>query len=317
MTGHIFMLATAGTAGTAATEAVESINRDIADFQQLKPGMIKQMLADLGPDLMALGWKLFIALLIFLIGRKLIRIVQKMMNASFERTGVEIGVSKFLRSLTEFILYALLVFIILGQLGVNTTSILAVLGTASLALSLSLQQSLANFAGGVLILMMKPFKVGDYIICPQGEGTVSMIGLVYTTLATVDNKAITVPNGTLANSTVTNVTAMERRRLDLTVGIGYQSDLKKAKRILEKLYTEHPAIMKDSDITVFVDSLGDSSVMIGARGWVAAEDYWKTRWDITEKIKLAFDEAGIEIPFNQMDVHIVRDGGQTAAGQSE
>lgn len=317
MTGHIFMLATAGTAGTAAAEAVESINRDISDFQQLKPGMIKQMLADLGPDLMALGWKLFIALLIFLIGRKLIRIVQKMMNASFERTGVEIGVSKFLRSLTEFILYALLVFIILGQLGVNTTSILAVLGTASLALSLSLQQSLANFAGGVLILMMKPFKVGDYIICPQGEGTVSMIGLVYTTLATVDNKAITVPNGTLANSTVTNVTAMERRRLDLTVGIGYQSDLKKAKRILEKLYTEHPAIMKDSDITVFVDSLGDSSVMIGARGWVAAEDYWKTRWDITEKIKLAFDEAGIEIPFNQMDVHIVRDGGQTAAGQSE
>lgn len=317
MTGHIFMLATAGTAGTAATEAVESINRDIADFQQLKPGMIKQMLADLGPDLMALGWKLFIALLIFLIGRKLIRIVQKMMNASFERTGVEIGVSKFLRSLTEFILYALLVFIILGQLGVNTTSILAILGTASLALSLSLQQSLANFAGGVLILMMKPFKVGDYIICPQGEGTVSMIGLVYTTLATVDNKAITVPNGTLANSTVTNVTAMERRRLDLTVGIGYQSDLKKAKRILEKLYTEHPAIIKDSDITVFVDSLGDSSVMIGARGWVAAEDYWKTRWDITEKIKLAFDEAGIEIPFNQMDVHIVRDGGQTAAGQSE
>lgn len=317
MTGHIFMLATAGTAGTAAADAVESINRDISDLQQLKPGMIKQMLTDLGPDLMSLGWKLFIALLIFLIGRKLIRIVQKMMNASFERTGVEIGVSKFLRSLTEFILYALLVFIILGQLGVNTTSILAVLGTASLALSLSLQQSLANFAGGVLILMMKPFKVGDYIICPQGEGTVSMIGLVYTTLATVDNKAITVPNGTLANSTVTNVTAMEKRRLDLTVGIGYQSDLRKAKLILEKLYTEHPAIMKDSDITVFVDSLGDSSVMIGARGWVAAEDYWKTRWDITEKIKLAFDEAGIEIPFNQMDVHIVRDGGQTAAGQSE
>lgn len=317
MTGHIFMMATAGTAATAATDAVESINRDIADFQQLKPGMIKQMLNDLGPDLMSLGWKLFIALLIFLIGRKLIRIVQKMMNASFERTGVEIGVSKFLRSLTEFILYALLVFIILGQLGVNTTSILAVLGTASLALSLSLQQSLANFAGGVLILMMKPFKVGDYIICPQGEGTVSMIGLVYTTLATVDNKAITVPNGTLANSTVTNVTAMEKRRLDLTVGIGYQSDLRKAKQILEKLYTEHPAIMKDADITVFVDSLGDSSVMIGARGWVAAEDYWKTRWDITEKIKLAFDEAGIAIPFNQMDVHIVRDGSQTAAGQSE
>lgn len=305
MTGHYILLAAAST----AADAVEAAERDLTELSQIKPGMIKQMLEGLGPSLMSLGWKLFIALILFLAGRKLIRFVQRMMSASFERTGVEIGVSKFLRSLTEFSLYALLVFIILGQLGVNTTSILAVLGTASLALSLSLQQSLSNFAGGVLILMMKPFKVGDYIVCIHGEGTVSMIGLVYTTLATVDNKAITIPNGTLANSTVTNVTAMERRRLDLTVGIGYRSDLKKAKTILEKLYREHPTVLKDPDITVFVDSLGESSVMIGARGWVAADDYWAAKWDITEKIKLAFDEAGIDIPFNQMDIHIVRDDG--------
>lgn len=305
MTGHYILLAAAST----AADAVEAAERDLTELSQIKPGMIKQMLEGLGPSLMSLGWKLFIALILFLAGRKLIRFVQRMMSASFERTGVEIGVSKFLRSLTEFSLYALLVFIILGQLGVNTTSILAVLGTASLALSLSLQQSLSNFAGGVLILMMKPFKVGDYIVCIHGEGTVSMIGLVYTTLATVDNKAITIPNGTLANSTVTNVTAMERRRLDLTVGIGYRSDLKKAKTILEKLYREHPAVLKEPDITVFVDSLGESSVMIGARGWVAADDYWAVKWDITEKIKLAFDEAGIDIPFNQMDIHIVRDDG--------
>ena len=305
MTGHYILLAAAST----AADAVEAAERDLTELSQIKPGMIKQMLEGLGPSLMSLGWKLFIALILFLAGRKLIRFVQRMMSASFERTGVEIGVSKFLRSLTEFSLYALLVFIILGQLGVNTTSILAVLGTASLALSLSLQQSLSNFAGGVLILMMKPFKVGDYIVCIHGEGTVSMIGLVYTTLATVDNKAITIPNGTLANSTVTNVTAMERRRLDLTVGIGYRSDLKKAKTILEKLYREHPAVLKDPHITVFVDSLGESSVMIGARGWVAADDYWAAKWDITEKIKLAFDEAGIDIPFNQMDIHIVRDDG--------
>ena len=305
MTGHYILLAAAST----AADAVEVAERDLTELSQIKPGMIKQMLEGLGPSLMSLGWKLFIALILFLAGRKLIRFVQRMMSASFERTGVEIGVSKFLRSLTEFSLYALLVFIILGQLGVNTTSILAVLGTASLALSLSLQQSLSNFAGGVLILMMKPFKVGDYIVCIHGEGTVSMIGLVYTTLATVDNKAITIPNGTLANSTVTNVTAMERRRLDLTVGIGYRSDLKKAKTILEKLYREQPAVLKEPDITVFVDSLGESSVMIGARGWVAADDYWAAKWDITEKIKLAFDEAGIDIPFNQMDIHIVRDDG--------
>lgn len=302
MIERVYILA-AGTA-EADTSAAQVVENELA---KLKPGMIQGMLKELGPELMGLGWKLLIALIIFLIGRKLIRILQKMMSASFERTGVEIGVSKFLRSFTEFSLYALLVFIILGQLGVNTTSILAVLGTASLALSLSLQESLGNFAGGVLILMMKPFKVGDYITCPQGEGTVSMIGLVYTTLVTIDNKAITIPNGTLANSTVTNVTAMEKRRLDLTVGIGYRADLKKAKAVLEELYKEHPAILKDSEITIFVDSLGDSSVVLGARGWVLAADYWKTRWDITEKIKLAFDDAGIEIPFNQMDVHIVRD----------
>lgn len=195
---------------------------------------------------------------------------------------------------------------IAGQLGMNTASLVTILGTASLALSLSLQGSLQNFAGGVLLLIVKPFKVGEYIVCPAGEGTVSMIGLVYTTLLTADNRRITIPNGTLANSTVTDVTAMERRRLDLLVGIGYQADIKAAKEILERSLREHPLICRDEDITVFVDSLGDSAVMLGARGWTAAGDYWKAKWDLLEIIKLSFDEAGIEIPFSQMDVHIVQ-----------
>lgn len=275
-------------------------------LETLNPSALSAVLKQVGPWLLSLGGKLLVALIIFLIGRKIIRVVQRMMSRSFERAGMEVGVSKFLKSLTEFCLYSLLLLIIAGQLGISITSLIAVVGTASLALGLALQNSLANFAGGVLILVMKPFKVGDYIISKEGEGTVSMIGLVYTTLVTIDNKAITVPNGTLSNSTVTNVTAMEKRRLDLTVGIGYRSDLKKAKEILEKLYREHPAVMKEEEITVFVDSLGDSSVVLGARGWVLAGDYWKTRWDITEKIKLAFDEAGIEIPFNQLDVHMIQ-----------
>lgn len=275
-------------------------------LETLDPSALSAVLKQVGPWLLSLGGKLLIALIIFLIGRKIIRIVQKMMSRSFERAGVELGVSKFLKSLTEFSLYALLIIIIAGQMGISMTSLIAVVGTASLALGLALQNSLANFAGGVLILMMKPFKVGDYIVCKEGEGTVSMIGLVYTTLVTIDNKAITVPNGTLANSTVTNVTAMDKRRLDLTIGIGYRSDLKKAKEILEQLYRDHPAMIKEEEITVFVDSLGDSSVVLGARGWVLAGDYWKTRWDMTEKIKLAFDEAGIEIPFNQLDIHMIQ-----------
>lgn len=162
-----------------------------------------------------------------------------------------------------------------------------------------------------MILVMKPFKVGDYIVMPNAEGTVSVIGLVYTILVTIDNKTISIPNGTLSNSIVTNVTAMEKRRLDLTVGIGYQSDLRKAKEIMDRIYRQHPSVLQEEPIVTYVDSLGADSVVLGARGWTKSEDYWAARWDITEKIKLAFDEEGIEIPYRQMDVHItgsVQDG---------
>ncbi len=269
-------------------------------------GAFTAMLEKAGPWFLNLCWKLLIALAVFLIGKKAIGFIRRFAGRSFERAGVEAGASKFLKSLIEVCLYGILVFMIAGQLGLNTASLVTMLGTASLALSLSLQGTLQNFAGGVLLLLVKPFKVGEYIICPEGEGTVSMIGLVYTTLLTADNKRITIPNGSLANSTVTDVTAMEKRRLDLLVGIGYQADIKAAKEILERSFREHPLICKEEDITVFVDSLGDSAVTLGVRGWTAPGDYWKAKWDLLETIKLSFDEAGIEIPFSQVDVHIVK-----------
>lgn len=269
-------------------------------------GAFTAMLEKAGPWFLNLCWKLLIALAVFLIGKKAIGFIRRFAGRSFERAGVEAGASKFLKSLIEVCLYGILVFMIAGQLGLNTASLVTILGTASLALSLSLQGTLQNFAGGVLLLLVKPFKVGEYIICPEGEGTVSMIGLVYTTLLTADNKRITIPNGSLANSTVTDVTAMEKRRLDLLVGIGYQADIKAAKEILERSFREHPLICKEEDITVFVDSLGDSAVTLGVRGWTAPGDYWKAKWDLLEMIKLSFDEAGIEIPFSQVDVHIVK-----------
>ena len=269
-------------------------------------GAFTAMLEKAGPWFLNLCWKLLIALAVFLIGKKAIGFIRRFAGRSFERAGVEAGASKFLKSLIEVCLYGILVFMIAGQLGLNTASLVTILGTASLALSLSLQGTLQNFAGGVLLLLVKPFKVGEYIICPEGEGTVSMIGLVYTTLLTADNKRITIPNGSLANSTVTDVTAMEKRRLDLLVGIGYQADIKAAKEILERSFREHPLICKEEDITVFVDSLGDSAVTLGVRGWTAPGDYWKAKWDLLETIKLSFDEAGIEIPFGQVDVHIVK-----------
>ena len=269
-------------------------------------GAFTAMLEKAGPWFLNLCWKLLIALAVFLIGKKAIGFIRRFAGRSFERAGVEAGASKFLKSLIEVCIYGILVFMIAGQLGLNTASLVTILGTASLALSLSLQGTLQNFAGGVLLLLVKPFKVGEYIICPEGEGTVSMIGLVYTTLLTADNKRITIPNGSLANSTVTDVTAMEKRRLDLLVGIGYQADIKAAKEILERSFREHPLICKEEDITVFVDSLGDSAVTLGVRGWTAPGDYWKAKWDLLETIKLSFDEAGIEIPFSQVDVHIVK-----------
>ncbi len=278
----------------------------LAETPEVDMDALAMVAAKVGPWLLSMGGKLLLALVIFLIGRKIIGVIKKMMNRSLERADIDVGVARFLRALLEFSLNIFLVFIIAGQLGVDSASIVAVLGAAGLALSLALQGSLENFAGGVLILVMKPYRVGDYIICPEGEGTVSMVGLVYTTLMTIDNKAITIPNGKLSNSTVTNVTAMEYRRLDLKVGIGYRADLKRAKSILETIYKEHPAVINDRGITVYVDSLDDSAVVLGARGWVTAGDYWTTRWDILEKIKLTFDETGIEIPFNQLDVHITQ-----------
>ena len=190
------------------------------------------------------------------------------------------------------------------KLGISSASIVAVLGSAGIALGLALQESLGNFAGGVLILMMKPFKVGDYIICGDKEGTVSAIGLVYTTMNTIDNKRIVVPNGTLSNSDLTNVTSQDYRRLEIKVGISYQSDLRKAKDIMLRLFEEHPCMMKEEEVIAFVDELAASAVIIGARGWVATPDYWQARRDLLEQIKLTFDEEGIEIPFNQLEVRI-------------
>lgn len=292
------------------TQSLNSLGEEFQDLKELgNPDVVMDAIKSWLPDLTHLGIKLFIALLIFLVGRKVIRLLLNMARHSFERAGMEIGVMRFLNSLLKFSFNALLIFIIAGHLGFDSASIVAILGSAGLAIGLALQESLKNFAGGVLILMMKPFRVGDYIISPQAEGTVSLIGLVYTTLITIDNKTISIPNGTLSNSVVTNVTAMEKRRLDLTVGIGYQSDLKKAKEIVEKIYREHPCILKDEEIIVYVDSLADDSVVLGARGWTATGDYWKTRWDITEQMKLEFDRADIQIPFRQLDVHVTGTAG--------
>ena len=254
------------------------------------------------------GMDLLVAAVILGIGFKITGAVRRMAERSFARMEMELSLRKFLLSLIQALMYGLLIFMAADRIGLQSSSIIALLGSAGVTLGLALQGSLSNFAGGVLILLVRPFKVGDYIVSEYGEGTVAAIGLVYTTLNTVDNKTVVIPNGSLSNSPITNATAEDFRRLDLTVGIGYQSDLRRAKEILLDIYTSHPCILKDRPIQVFVDQLAASSVVIGGRGWTATGDYWQTRWDITEEIKLRFDEAGIQIPFNQLDVHVNYEG---------
>ena len=282
------------------------------DVTDLTPSNMEKVLASIMPALQTLIFNIIIALLIYIIGRKLISIFLKVLDKFLKRSSIDAGVSTFLMSAAKVLLYVFLVFMIVGQLGVNTASIVTVLGAAGLAISMSLQGSLANVAGGILILLMKPFKVGDYVSTSYGDGTVRAIGLVYTMITTVDNRALTIPNGALSNSAVFNANAMPERRLDLSVGISYDSDLRKAKEVMEQVYLSCPSVIADKGVNVHVSSLGDSAVTIEAFGWVPGSEYLSSKWYITEEIKLKYDAEGIKIPYPQMDVHLDPSKGQEA-----
>lgn len=282
------------TTDVSAEEVQQEVNAFVAYIQ------------DHIPNLIAYGIRILIALVIFVIGRYLIKWIRKRVSRSFERSSADKGVAQFTDSLLKFGLYVLLILAVAANLGIDLSSITVMFASAGVGITLALQETLSNFAGGVLILMMKPFVIGDYIIESSGknEGTVKEIRTFYTKLSTVDNKTIVIPNGTLANNSLTNVTAKAERQLDLRIGISYESDLKKAKYLLEEMLKNNENILKDEDWNVFVDELGDSAVIFGVRGWVKTDIYWPTRWNLLEEIKLTFDEEGISIPYNQLTVHM-------------
>ncbi|MGN8888647.1 mechanosensitive ion channel family protein [Blautia sp. HCP28S3_G10] len=268
----------------------------------------KQYLSNQIPAVTGFCLKVVMAVIVFFVGRKVIQWLLKIMKRSLERANVDAGVAQFAGSLGKAVLYLLLIFNIAISLGVKESSVAALLGTAGVTVGLALQGGLANLAGGVLLLLFKPFVVGDYIIQDQSngcEGTVAKIEICYTTLLSIDNKKIVVPNGTLSNSTIINVTAKENRKLEIKVGISYESDIHRAKRILEDILKEDSDTKSDAgEMVVFVDELGDSAVIMGLRVWVATEKYWSTRWRLNEKIKERFDASGISIPYNQMEVYV-------------
>ena len=265
-----------------------------------------EYLIDKLPGILDFALDVVLALVVFFIGSRLIKWIRKIIKKSLEKSNVDKGVAQFVESFMKFALYAVLIFSIGKKFGLDTTSVAAALASCGVAIGLALQGSLSNFAGGVLILLLKPFVVGDYIIEDNKgqEGTVKEIQLFYTKLVTPDNKTVIVPNGTLANTSLTNVTAQDKRRLDLTIGVSYTADLQQAKQLIENLVREEDGILKEEAIQVFVSELGDHAVILGVRGWVKKDAYWTTKWNLLENIKLTFDQHGIEIPHPQVVVHM-------------
>ncbi len=249
--------------------------------------------------------RVILAIVVYIIASKLIQKLSRFLVLSMKKASVDTGVIQFVSSVVKAALYCLLVISIATSFGVKESSIAALVASGGVAVGLALQGGLSNLAGGVIILLLKPFVVGDYIIenTDKQEGTVVRIDLFYTTLSTVDNKRITIPNGTLTSASIVNVTAQDKRQLDLKIQIS-TSGSEKSEGHLENTPHGNASILHDDGIQVFVDELAADGVVLGLRAWVGSADYWPTRWRLNEKIKLTFDEEGIELPFTQMDVHI-------------
>lgn len=269
---------------------------------------LEKFLAELPEKALEFGIRVLFAVLILIIGLKAIKTIRKILKKSLNRASVELGVIQFLDSLLKIVLNIVLVLMIASNFGFDATSVVALVGSAGVAIGLALQGSLSNIAGGILILLLKPFRVGDYIIEDSNgnQGSVKEIGIFYTKLQTGDNKIVILPNGTLANNSITNFSEAHLRRVDITVGISYDADIKKAKDILQRIIDEDADVKQDDTKRVFVDSLGASEVVIGLRVYCENEKYWELKWRLLETIKLTFDEEGIEIPYQKLDVHILK-----------
>lgn len=257
------------------------------------------------PGWLHTGWSILLAVAVFFVGRALIRAVGRRIDRIEPKSPLDPGVRRFLRSLVRVALYLLLIYLVAAIVGIPTASLVALIGSAGLAVGLALQGSLANFAGGVLILVTHPFRVGDYIVSGGGaEGTVESIDLFCTRLCAGDEQRIVIPNGALANSTVRNVFPNGERRVDLQIGVSYSTELSRARELILGVFAAHPALIRREEAVVFVDRADESAVVLEFRCWVRRADYLAEKWSLLEDVKRAFDEGGVEIPFNQLDVRI-------------
>ncbi|MEN8666387.1 MAG: mechanosensitive ion channel domain-containing protein [Flavobacteriaceae bacterium] len=243
------------------------------------------------------------AALIFFIGLWVVRFINRLVHRFFEKKDYDLTLESFLASFINISLKGILFILVITQLGVKSSSLVAVVGAAGLAVGLALQGSLSNFAGGVLILIFKPFKVGDWIEAQGVSGTVTDISIFTTKLNTFGNQAAIIPNGNLSNHTIVNYNTEETRRDKITVGIAYDANIKTAKDILLEICEKHPGILKDPEPVVYVANLADSAVELSLRFWAKNEDFWSAHFHVMETLKYEFDQAGIEIPFPQTVIH--------------
>ncbi len=249
-------------------------------------------------------FKILLAVVILIIGSKLIKIIIKLLNKSHSYAKLDESVRSFLNSFIRVVLYAVLYITAATALGVPETSLVTALASCGLAVGLALQGSLSNFAGGLMILIFKPFVIGDYIVSGTFEGTVKEINVLYTVIVTLDNRTVTIPNGSISNAPVVDVTGQATRRLDISVGISYNADIDKALSVLSALAANNKEILQTPAPQAVVDNLGESSVDLILRFWVNTENYWPVRYQMLKDVKQALDENGIEIPFPQLDVHV-------------
>ena len=282
------------------------MSENISSFilQNAGDGLVKTVLESILPKALSFIISVILALLVYWIGIKIVGHVRKLIKKALNLRGTEVGVIQFTDALVWIIGYGVVIIAALRMFGVQSASVAAVVASIGVAASLALQGSLSNFAGGILILILKPFVVGDYIRedTHGNEGTVKEISIFYTKLSQIDGRIVVIPNGTLANSSLINMTSAGVRNLDMSFGISYEDDIRLAKELISNLVEVDDRIDKEREVSIFVRELADSAVVIGLRAWAPVDVYWKVLWDMNENVKYAFDEAGITIPYPQVTI---------------
>lgn len=268
---------------------------------------IQQIIQQAPEVIVTYGIKIILAIAVYIVGKWIAKAISGLLEKGLNARKVDPTISKFTKNIVFYTLFTIVMVAALGQLGIQTASFVAIIGAAGLAVGFALQGSLANFASGVLLILFRPFKIGDFVEAGGAAGVVKEISIFSTILSTPDNKTIIISNSGIMGGNITNYSTLPERRVDFTVGVGYGADLDKVRQELKNIAEEDQRVIQDKGITIGLAELGDSSVNFAFRIWTRTEDYWNVFFDTNEKIKKRFDSAGIEIPFPQMDVHISKE----------